>query len=482
MSQSRPGNTPATETAAPARRVWCAVLAGVGVAAAAWGEPGNFEWRMNGSGRYPDASPVTAWGPGTNVIWATPMSNWGNASPVLAGDRIFVCSEPDELLCVAMADGAVLWRRSVKLSDTWTDEDLRLSEERLKQMDELKKEYDRLDDALAASTQAKTKDPAKTNQALRVKHKALEAAQGKVMEEIGQMARWAPPKTDPTNGYTSATPVSDGRHVWVLMGTGVAACFDLSGERRWVRFVEGTSHASGHSASPVLCEGKLLIHVNSLRAYDPLTGELIWENTGVPRSWGTPFPTRVGETAVVVTAKGKVVRVSDGRILGPDAGELQFGSPVVADGIAYFIEAGGQAARLGPSTNGTVTVEKVWTTQPKKANYYASAAWHDGLLYVIHQKNWFSAIDAGTGKIVKGEKIRLGEGDAYTSVTLAGGLLFVGHESGRMAVIRPGRDFTVLAVNTLDKFRSTPVFEGGRMYLRTSKFLYCIGTTRQDGP
>jgi len=69
------------------------------------------------------------------------------------------------------------------------------------------------------------------------------------------------------------------------------------------------------------------------------------------------------------------------------------------------------------------------------------------------------------------------KGSAYTSITLAGGMLFAGNESGKMAVIQPGRDFKVLAINTLDRFRTTPVFEGDRMYLRTAKFLYCIGST-----
>ena len=132
-----------------------------------------------------------------------------------------------------------------------------------------------------------------------------------------------------------------------------------------------------------------------------------------------------------------------------------------------------------PDSTNSVAVEKLWTTQPKKDRYYASPQLLDGLIYTMHQKNWFSAIDAGTGEVVKGEKLALGDKDAYTSVTLAGGLLFAGNESGKMAVIQPGREFKVLAVNTLDKFRSTPVFEGGRMYLRTYQFLYCIGVKNQ---
>lgn len=430
-------------------------------------------WRTDGTGRYPDAQPVAAWGTTQNVVWATQMPSWGNASPVVVDDRIFVCSEPDELICVNRVNGAIQWRRSVKLSDVWTDEDRAGAAEKQKLSDELKKEYQRLDDAINDTWDKKSKDP--TNQALKDQYKTLRTTQAKVLSDIGQLALWAPAKTESSNGYTSATPVSDGKHVWVLMGTGVAACFDLDGTRKWVKFIDKPKHQEGHAASPVLCQGKLLLQVKNLCAHDPLTGERIWENIECPRTWGTPFPTQVGGIAVVITARGKVVRVADGQMLAADAGKLEYASPLVVDGVVYMIENGGQATQLLPGPEGTITTNKLWTTQPEKDRYYASPLLHDGLLYTMHQNNGFCAIDAKTGIVIKAEKLMLGKGEAYMSITLAGGLLFAANESGMMAVIQPGRDFQVLGINTLDGFRATPVFEGRRMYLRTRKFLYCIG-------
>ena len=52
-------------------------LVAVVLATAAWGQS-SAGWRMDGTGRYPDARPDTQWSPVTNVLWATPMSNWGN--------------------------------------------------------------------------------------------------------------------------------------------------------------------------------------------------------------------------------------------------------------------------------------------------------------------------------------------------------------------------------------------------------------------
>lgn len=42
-------------------------------------------------------------------------------------------------------------------------------------------------------------------------------------------------------------------------------------------------------------------------------------------------------------------------------------------------------------------------------------------------------------------------------------------------VMRPGTEMEVVAKNTLEGFRSNPVFEGQRVYLRGRKNLWCIG-------
>ena len=70
-------------------------LAGhAGVAA----EPTAVGWRGDGTGVYPDARPPVKWSATENVLWKTPMPGKSNASPILVGDRIFVCSEPSTLL------------------------------------------------------------------------------------------------------------------------------------------------------------------------------------------------------------------------------------------------------------------------------------------------------------------------------------------------------------------------------------------------
>lgn len=61
-------------------------------------------WRTYNGGHYPDADPPTTWSADTNVVWKCALPSWSNASPAVLPDRIFVCSEPTDLVCVNKAD------------------------------------------------------------------------------------------------------------------------------------------------------------------------------------------------------------------------------------------------------------------------------------------------------------------------------------------------------------------------------------------
>ena len=80
-------------------------------------------WRTDWTGKYPDADPPTSWSAAENVIWKTPMPAWGNATPVLVGDRIFVCAEPTTLVCVDAKTGAILWQAGTTYFDALPPEE-----------------------------------------------------------------------------------------------------------------------------------------------------------------------------------------------------------------------------------------------------------------------------------------------------------------------------------------------------------------------
>ena len=68
-----------------------------------------------------------------------------------------------------------------------------------------------------------------------------------------------------------------------------------------------------------------------------------------------------------------------------------------------------------------------------------------------------------------------GKNVVYSSLTLAGKYLYIGSVDGVTVVLEPGRAFQEVARNTIEGYRSSPVFDGDRMYVRTFRHLYCIG-------
>ncbi len=429
-------------------------------------------WRTDWTGRYPDAEPPLQWSDTEHVVWKTPMPGPGNASPVLVGDRILVCSEPTTLLCVRAGDGKILWERTNTYLDALPAE----RAERVRRlMDKVRIDETtrKLRDLENRHSRARSKLRRHPDDAALKKEKAeLEEQIAAVEKRLEPVADFVMPECRSTNGYASPTPVSDGEHVWVLFGTGVAGCYDLEGNRRWVRLVERPTHQYGHSASPLLAGDKLILHVRSVFAMEKRTGKTLWRSDA-KSAWGTSLAAEVGGERAVITPNGDVFRATDGERIARLRARLAYNQPLVEEGVVYFIEHGGKAFRL-PKAPGEEPVE-LWQTQPRKDRYYASPVLHDGLLYAVTQHGHLSAIDAATGEGAYEEKLDLGRHQCYPSLTLAGGSLYVSGSDGITVVFRPGRTFEPVARNTLEPFRTSPVFRGKRMFVRGLKHLYCIG-------
>ena len=83
--------------------------------------------------------------------------------------------------------------------------------------------------------------------------------------------------------------------------------------------------------------------------------------------------------------------------------------------------------------------------------------------------------DAKTGE--RAYRQRLPIGQVYSSVALAGGLIYVFDTAGKAAVLRPGRKYDRVATNSLEGTGSCPVFAGEHLYVRGRGALYCVSAT-----
>ena len=452
--------------------------------AAAWGGP-VVGWRTDGTGRYPDATPPTTWSKTNHIVWSTPMAAPGNATPILVGDRLFCCAEPASLLCLNLPDGKLLWQKSHPYLDTLSPQELVKVQENTKAADAVLAQVEALQAQLVEAREKGGLAP--QDKELQQKAAALEKQIADLQAKVKALKGYRAPHTDPTDGLTSPTPVSDGRRVFVLTGEGVAACYDLDGHRKWIRFLERPGEDSDQSASPLLVGDRLIVHTNeTLRCLAADTGEPIWQVTS-GGSYGSPQHARIGGVDLAVAASGEVIRISDAKVFKCGLPSLDFNSPLVVGDIVYFIQPQAQAFRLaigdggpgggeaGSVGGGAVTATPLWKAKIKNGRYYASPLLHDGLIYAITEDRRFTILDAATGAKAYDKMLDLGPGTVFPSITGAGQFVFVSSDNGTTWVLRPGRTPEVLARNTLEPFRACPVFAGKRMYVRGLERLDCIG-------
>ena len=511
-------------------------------------------WRGDGTGRFANADPPTEWAKDKNIVWASKMPAWSNSSPIVVGDRVFVCSESTDLVCCSAANGKILWKKTHEYFDALSPEELPKAQEMKKQGDEITKqlqsvdaEFNKFNGQLASldylrkksdefpkqiaalpdqlkAAQAELEAPSaelqktpdnadlkKKVEELKKKVDELTNNQDSLPKELAKVAetltsigdeaalkqkvddlkkqvealraKLAPvsaynlPPIHPATGYSTPTPVSDGRNVYVLAGNGVAACYDLDGNRKWIKIVTKPTNGWGHSASPLLFGDKFIYHILAVTALNKETGEELWKTPDTPNVYGTPVIGKIKGIDALVTPWGAVVRVSDGKLLAKMGRWLDSGSPIVVDGVVYLMQHSGAISFADEPADEFKPLER-WTTKLRPNEvYYASPLYDDGIVYAISHQAVLSTIDSKTGAVIYEKQLDLGRASSvFTSLTLAGKYIYASNESGVTVVFEPGREYKQVKRNELgDGFRSSPLFVGKRMYVRGQNNLYCIG-------
>lgn len=456
------------------------MIATVGLIVFASGSPcPGAGWRGDGMGRYPDADPALEWAADKNIIWVTPTKDWSHAMPAVGDERIFITAEPFLLIGLNKADGKMLWQADHEYEHLPPSNKVNgfIAAERIKGLkNETKRNLENVRKELNELGHAETKDENKI-----AKLKSREAILAKRFDQRNEryeaMAEYKKPGTSPNCGYASASPVTDGRRVWVVFGNSVAACYDQDGARQWMRIIDRPGKEGfGHSSSPLLVDDMFVIQMDDLAAHDADTGELRWR-TDVDVMPGTPVMTRLSGKAVIVAPSGHIIRAEDGALLAHvKTGTVVFNSPIVHDGVVYFasnMKGVAMAVQL-PDKAEPFEPQILWkTTVIEDKHYYSSPVYHKGLLYTLAEFEGLSALDATTGELLYTRKLEIST--AFPSITVAGDHVLVTGQGGITYVLEPKREYAEVAKNKLESFRSTPVFEGTRMYVRAKENVYCIG-------
>jgi outer membrane protein assembly factor BamB len=280
-------------------------------------------------------------------------------------------------------------------------------------------------------------------------------------------------------GYAAPTPATDGERVYASFASGDLVCVDFEGRILWGQNIGYVEDPYGHSSSLLVFEDLLIVQYDHgetpfIEALDTLTGSSVWKaEREVYDTWSSPVlaPTDDGWQLIVNASPysaaydprtgAELWRVED--ILGEVAS-----SPAYAGGRAILVNQ--LISILAVDTGSGETVWDVFEDLPDSSSPLAFG----DIVIVATAYGVVTALDAATGGTLW--KRELSEG-FYASPVLAGGLVYLIDRAGVAWIVRGSETYELVGNPALgEAVDATPAFARGRIYLRGSDHLYCIGT------
>jgi outer membrane protein assembly factor BamB len=363
---------------------------------------------------------------GQGVLWKTPIPLAGNNSPLVWGDRVFLTGADEknhkfQVYCFDARTGTLLWTGDVP-------------------------------------------------NALKSDGEPLE-----VMEDTG---------------LASCTGATDGRRVYTIFATGNVAAFDYEGKRVWLTRLGVPDSVYGYASSLAIYQDKVIVQfdqsvaddeLSKLIALDTFTGRTVWETPRpVGNSWSSPVVACTGDKCRLFTVADPWAIAYD-----PATGaelwraECVMGdvapSPIYAGGLVFAIEPYSRMAAIRVDGAGDVTKTHVaWLAEDDIPDICSPVS--DG------ERIWLLTTDGYLTcyRLADGEKLwhhEFERGNFNASPSLVGDRLYLLDLKGTMHIVAAADEFRLLGTSKLgDKCVASPAFADGRIYIRSEKYLYCIGT------
>ncbi len=294
------------------------------------------------------------------------------------------------------------------------------------------------------------------------------------------------------NGHASATCATNGKVVVAFFGKGGLHAYSLDGKPLWSRDLGAFDGPWGTAASPIFYGDMVIQNCDSespescLMAVDYRTGETVWQTPRqVIRGWSTPIVITTPEREELILNSHEGVRGYDpktGAELWSCQGFNGRGEPVPAYAhglllcrqrpVGRYLQRA--ARRLGRRDRHASHLAHAAPRGPRSAFARRRRRLSAGLQHARHS---CSATTAPRGKELWKERI----GPKYASTPLvAEGRAYFLSEEGRPIVVEPGAEMKIVAESKLasdsdELFRAAIVPCQGQLFIRSSKFLYCIG-------
>lgn len=419
-----------------------------GVSAALASDKDWPQWRGPlGTGVAPDAKPPTEWSDTKNIKWKVELSGRGNSTPIIWGDRIYL-------------------QTAIKSPDA------------------------KAEDKPAEPQGRRRGTPPAPHKYVVM---ALDRASGKVVWETSVKEEMPHESIHPDSTEASASPVTDGEHIYAFFGSRGLYCLDRDGKVKWEKQLGKmkTRNEFGEGASPALFGDSLVIvwdHEGDdfIVTYDKKTGNERWrKERDEPTGWATPLVVEVGGKPQVITcgtkkclaydlASGDVVWSTGGLTANP------IPTPVFNDGLAILMSgfrgAAAKAIKLADAKGEVSGPPAIAWTYDKDTPYVPShCVYGDAVYFLENNKAMLTCLNSKTGEKNFGPQRLEGMGMIYASIAGANNHVYIVGRDGKTYVLKRGKDFEVVATNSLDDgFEASPAIVGNAIYLRGRKYLYCI--------
>jgi outer membrane protein assembly factor BamB len=420
------------------------------------------------TGVAPGADPPLTWSENENVRWKVKLEGKGHASPVVWGNRIYV-------LAAVKTERELKSRRGDVgdegvLPATWQQQQPQQQRSRRERPPRVK--------------------PTHVHQFV-VSAYALDTGERiwrtVVREEVPHESLHS------TASQASASPVTDGKHIWAFFGSRGLYCLDSKGKVIWEQDLgtQSTRNEFGEGASPVVHGDLVVINWDHegdsfVVAFDKKTGKERWRvPRDEPTSWSTPLVVRDGERDVLVVSAANRVRGYDlksGKERWNVGGlGLNVIPTPVADGETVWVmsgwrEAHGMAIRYRGAQGDLGGSDRVaWETE-RGLSYVPSAVLVDGRIYFFQRfTGILSCYRLKSGEPCYDQQRIEGFENIYGSPVAAGNRIYAVSRDGGTLVFGAGNDFEVLARNELDDvFNATPAIVGDTIVLRGDDHLYTL--------
>ena len=434
--------------------------------------------------RGPDSNPVGAhkglaerWSKTENVEWSQEIPGRGWSSPIVVGDKVYVTT--------VTTDGK---SKSPQIGTAYSND---YTAELMKQG---------LTQAEARERVVARDFELPSEVTLHYLVYCLNLKNGKVEWQKEFYTGRPPGGRHRKNSFTSETPATDGKFVYVYVANLGLWAFDLKGKQAWTTTLEANPiyHDFGTGGSPTLA-GNLLIVVSDnekqqyIAAFDKQTGKQAWRTNrdlggkGPRSGWATPFVWRHAQRTEIVTIgpgaavsydlAGKELWRLSGMAVAP------IPMPFAYDGLLYIDGGRGRSLfALRPGAAGDISLGKdedsnqyvVWS-QARAGTYLPSPVAYEGGIYTLTETGILTRFDAKTGKQTYKTRIDPTATAFTTSPWAYNGKLFCLSEEGQTFVIAAGENFRLLHMNELDEMaQATPAIVGERLLIRTETRLYSI--------